>query len=98
MSEHSKLPRLSVGYMNQGHGHGHYAILREESEELFANVPFGDKALATQVVLACNAHDALVKACEEVLAHEADCLRRGAGYDAKVNRIVFAALAQAKGE
>ncbi len=54
MTKHTELPKLAVGYINQGLGHGHYVILCEESGELFAKVPFGDKNLTTQVVRACN--------------------------------------------
>ncbi len=64
--EHKKLPKLALGFMNQGLGHGHYAVLREESGELFANVPFGDKNLAAQVVRACNAHEDLLAICEAI--------------------------------
>ncbi len=65
--EHTELPELVVGYMDQGHGHGHYAVLRKESGELFANVPFGDKNLATQVVRACNAFPELLTIIEDVI-------------------------------
>ena len=64
--EHTKLPKLALGFMNQGLGHGHYAVLCEESGELFAKVPFGDKNLAAQVVRACNAFPAMEKALRDV--------------------------------
>ncbi len=67
MNEHTELPELSVGYMDQGLGHGHYAVLRKESGELFANVPFGDKNLALQVVRACNSHKDLLRVINDLI-------------------------------
>ena len=67
--EHTRLPELAVGYMDQGMGHGHYAVIRKESKELFANVPFGDKNLATQVVRACNSHKKLVNTLKDIRRH-----------------------------
>ena len=59
MNEHTELPELSVGYKDRGLGHGHYAVLRKESGELFANVPFGDKNLAAELTRRCNAFPAM---------------------------------------
>lgn len=67
MSEHTKLPKLAVGYMDQGMGHGHYAILRENTGELFAKLVIDDKDDVEQIVLACNAHKDLLTACEAML-------------------------------
>ncbi len=68
MSEHTELPELAVGYMNQGMGHGHYAVIRKDSEKLFANVPFGDKNLATQVVRACSIFPLTLEALHSIIA------------------------------
>ncbi len=72
MTEHTELPELAVGYMNQGLGHGHYAVLRKESGKLFAHVPFGDKNLALQVVLACNSYEDLLAACKNAVKQMED--------------------------
>ena len=68
VSEHTELPELAVGYMNQGMGHGHYAVIRKDSEKLFANVPFGDKNLATQVVRACSIFPLTLEALHSIIA------------------------------
>ncbi len=69
VSEQTELPELAVGYMDQGMGHGHYAVIRKDSEKLFANVPFGDKNLATQVVRACNSHKVLLDILKDIRRH-----------------------------
>ena len=67
MTEHTELPELAVGYKDQGLGHGYYVVIRKESGELFANVPFGDKNLAEQVARACNAHKDLLALLSDIL-------------------------------
>lgn len=95
--EHTELPELVVGYMDQGHGHGHYAVLRKESGELFANVPFGDKNLATQVVRACNSFGDLLAAGEAMIEALANCPGEF-NYPVLIEMELHAAIAKATGK
>lgn len=67
MSEHTELPALVVGCKYQRRGRKHFAIFTERGD-LFSNVPFGDKNLATQVVRACNEYPDLIKQRDDLLA------------------------------
>lgn len=71
MSEQTELPRLAVGYMDQGMGHGHYAVLVEETEKLFKVTGLREKV--EQVVLACNAHKDLLDFVEHWAGHDNSC-------------------------
>lgn len=72
--EHTKLPELAVGYMNQGHGHGHYAVIVAETNELL-DVRGLDKDCVELIVRACNRDEAfedLLAACEAWMKVESE--------------------------
>ena len=68
MSKHTELPKLAVGYMDQGLGHGHYAVIVEETG-CRLDISSATKDVPELIVQACNSHEGLLKACTQ--AHDA---------------------------
>lgn len=68
MSELAELPELAIGHMDQGLGHGHYAVIVAETNELL-DVRGNNRGRLDRIVRACNTHDELLAACKA--QHEA---------------------------
>ena len=66
MSEHTKFPELAVGYMDQGLGHGHYAVVVAETNELL-DVRDQNKDRLDFIVRACNRDKDLQTLLEDAL-------------------------------
>ena len=66
MSEHTKFPELAVGYMDQGLGHGHYAVIVAETNELL-DVLDQNKDRLDFIVRACNRDKDLQTLLEDAL-------------------------------
>ncbi len=105
MSEHTELPELAVGYMDQGMGHGHYAVIVVETNELL-NIKGQNKDRLELIVRACNSHKDLATACKALqdrleyyhATHKDLCHLGQACPEIKALNLSKAAIAQANEE
>lgn len=60
MSKQVELPELAVGYMDQGLGHGHYAIIIADTKQLL-ELRYPSASIPDSIVRACNSFEDLAK-------------------------------------
>lgn len=101
-------PKWTVGYRDQGMGHGHFAILapwhtkQTREAPTAAALPTPDRATAERAVTALNAHDELLAALREIAkgegAYSMDPLTHAGNTIENMKELATDAIEKAAGE